>query len=62
MADLADRANDHIEREQQGLLAQRKPAAPTANGQCLNCHSQLPRGMRWCDTSCRDDYEKDHQS
>ncbi len=62
MADVADKANDHIELERRGLLAQRKPEAPAASGGCLYCHSLLPRGQRWCDSSCRDDYEKEHGS
>ena len=60
--DEVDAANEHIEHERQGLLAQRKPEAPAAQGGCLYCHCQLPRGQRWCDSACRDDYEKEQQS
>lgn len=59
MADLADKANDHIERERQNMLAQRKPSAPVASGVCLYCQCQVPRGLRWCDSNCRDDWEKE---
>lgn len=55
--DEADAANDHVEREREALLAQRKPAGPVANGRCWYCHCQVSRGLRWCDSNCRDDWE-----
>lgn len=60
--DEADAANEHIERERAGLLARRKPSAPVASGVCLFCQCQVPRGMRWCDSNCRDDWAKEQAS
>ena len=57
--DEADAANEHIERERNALLAHRKPSGPVATGRCLNCGAVLARGLRWCDSACRDDWEKD---
>jgi len=29
-----------------------------ATGACLNCREPVASGLRWCDTDCRDDWEK----
>jgi predicted nucleic acid-binding Zn ribbon protein len=39
-------------------LAVRKPAAPKATGHYLNCGEPLSEGRRWCDTDCRDDWQR----
>lgn len=59
MADIADKAADHIERESIGLLARRKPIGPVANGRCHFCDEILNDTDRWCDANCRDDYQRD---
>lgn len=59
--DEADQAQDHMEREQAGMLARRKPSGPIATGRCLCCDTLLARGMRWCDSACRDDWEKENE-
>lgn len=62
MPDIADNAQDHIERETAGLLAARKPAGPKADGRCHNCNSLVPPGLRWCDADCREDWERDQRA
>lgn len=55
--DEADRAQDHMEREQRGLLAQRKPSGPVATGRCNYCRAVVAQGLRFCDALCAQDYE-----
>ena len=59
--DEADRAQDHMEREQRGLLAQRKPSGPVANGRCHYCNAVCARGLRFCDALCAQDYETEQE-
>ena len=40
------------------LERSRKPEAPKASGYCLYCEDPVPPGSRWCDTDCRNDWEK----
>jgi hypothetical protein len=61
--DEADMAQAHMEREASGFLAQRKPepvgtGPQFANGRCWCCQAIVARGLRWCDSICRDDWEK----
>ena len=40
-------------------LSKRRPEGPTPTGACLNCGELLDKmGSRWCDSDCRDDWEK----
>ena len=59
--DEIDRAAEHIERERAGLLAQRKPSGPSATGHCAYCNAPVPTGMRWCDSLCRDAWQKENE-
>lgn len=56
--DLSDLATAHEAKFLDAALSVRKPNAPAPCGHCLNCEAPLPEGHRWCDTSCRDDWEK----
>lgn len=60
MSDIADEAQDHMERESEGYLFRaRKPAGPVANGLCHWCGDDVGELRRWCrDTDCRDLYDK----
>jgi hypothetical protein len=58
MPDIADLAQAQNERLDQMTLAVRKPAAPQATGFCLNCGEPLSDGRRWCDTDCRNDWQR----
>lgn len=62
MADIADIANDQIEKQIETTLRFR-PAAeiPKGTGECLYCCDPLPFAQRWCDAECRDDWEKEQR-
>lgn len=62
MADIADKANDHIERENAGLLAKRLPTGPAACGACHFCGEEVHGEARFCDADCRDDYEREQRA
>lgn len=56
--DVADRAQmdtDFLEEHRQ------KPVTKEAEetGYCLFCGEPVPPGYRWCDKSCRDQWEKE---
>jgi hypothetical protein len=57
MPDLADLAQIQQERLEP-LTRRRAPDAPNATGFCLFCGEPLAAGLRWCDTDCRDDWER----
>ena len=56
VADDADNAQDHIERENVGQLDRaKKPDGPVANGMCHWCEELIADHLRWCQgTHCRD--------
>jgi hypothetical protein len=56
MADIIDDGNETAELLLRAALAKKHKAGPEATGCCLNCETPLPRGLRWCDRDCRDDY------
>lgn len=57
MADEADLAQDHIEKELSRSMARRRPSlVPT--GQCFNCGEEVTGQACFCDADCRDDYER----
>lgn len=60
MADEADLAQDHIEREdafrKKYRDASKLEVDPT--GECLNCYEPVGYGARWCDKDCQEDWQK----
>lgn len=61
-SDPNDRATEQETMMREAAIqTSRKPEGPRATGQCLCCNSQLPRGMRWCDAACRDDWEAEQR-
>lgn len=59
MADDADIAEQETSRLLELRLAVRKPEGPKATGFCLNCDDgPLEQGHRWCDATCRDEWEQ----
>lgn len=61
MADQFDRASDLEELERLSLLAlheKRRAASPESTGSCLYCGEPLEGDLRWCDSECRDDWER----
>lgn len=64
-ADQLDAASAEQERSlQESIQAARAKVPPTlpAKGFCYNCDEPLEDGHRFCDTHCRDDYEKIQRS
>jgi hypothetical protein len=59
--DQIDQANARMELRLRAALAQRKPEAPAATGFCFNCEARLAPKLRFCDASCRDDWQA-HQA
>lgn len=63
MADMADIANEHIERENEALLLRNRITQPaiTSSSHCLHCGQKLRdakrKPRRWCDADCRDDWQ-----
>lgn len=47
---------DHLHN----LEVSKKKPGPRVTGYCLNCgpDTPLPEGHRWCDSNCRNDWEK----
>lgn len=62
MADIADLANEQVAKIEE--LAMRKFQAEKVKlkaahtGFCLNCDEAVDPPKRWCDTDCRDDWER----
>lgn len=56
--DEIDQAQEHMERQQVGLLAQRRPIGPLYTGWCAYCEEFLGGEARFCDTDCRDGYDR----
>lgn len=56
MADLADRAQQHHDREEALLRAQNRKSVLMPCGRCHNCREPITLPL-FCDTDCRDDYE-----
>lgn len=61
MADIADLAQEHIEKHAPLTLQVRKPEPPPADGQCLFCDEPLAPGVRFCDTNCCRDWEHEQE-
>lgn len=59
MADIVDQTQEREDGQLPlRILASRKAEGPAPTGHCLNCETALPEGHRWCDTSCREDWER----
>lgn len=54
---LDDDASAFEELHRDAALSVRKPEGPKPCGACLNCGEAVGEGMRWCDGSCRSDWE-----
>lgn len=67
MADIADLGNDRAEQQLDDILAARqRPAAIVGSAKCLHCDEAIEQDTalrfpkRWCDSDCRDEWEKRH--
>jgi hypothetical protein len=64
MSDIIDNANDLVElTDSLAVKAIRQNLKPEAEatGECLWCSEALELPKRWCDTDCRDLWEKDRK-
>ena len=59
MADFCDDAARRTETLMETYRRWRKHDGPKATGKCLCCDEPLPRGQRWCNAWCRDDWRKE---
>lgn len=58
MSDNLDIATEREELARAAAMTQRKPEGPrTSSGKCLYCSCVVLPGFRWCDASCRDDWQ-----
>jgi len=60
MADIFDQATEREiqEREIALSLARAQKRTIEATGFCLSCGEKVTEEKRWCDSTCRDDWEK----
>ena len=58
MSDEADIAAGQEELALQAALKVRRPTAPPPTGECLFCGEEIEPPQRWCDTDCRDSWER----
>ena len=60
MADEVDLAQDQIEASLNNAIraAARAPRLK-ADGHCHNCTAPVPAGLLFCDSLCREDYERE---
>lgn len=58
MADIADLAQEDMEREAPYILAAaKKPVGPVPDGACYYCDASLLPDCPFCDAYCRDAWE-----
>lgn len=62
MSDGTDAPADHAELFRQRALLHRKPSGPAATGRCLYCDCVVAPGLRWCDSNCQSDYQKEQDA
>lgn len=60
MADIFDQASDREIQEREIALsaARKQKTSILSTGFCLQCGEPMEGDKRWCDTTCRDDWEK----
>lgn len=59
--DEADRADEERESSLQLALSKALRAAdkvPRSSGKCLWCEEPVAQGRRWCNSECREDWER----
>ncbi|WP_392564356.1 hypothetical protein RHO13_01950 [Orbus wheelerorum] len=58
MADIADSANDISQLEIESILKNRVVEKPAYHQVCRYCKKSTPDGYPFCDSDCRDDFER----
>jgi hypothetical protein len=63
MSDVADRADWRITQDIKAAMAHARRAPQLeADGRCHYCDEQVAHGALFCNTDCRDDYEKEQEA
>jgi hypothetical protein len=61
MADAADIASIHDFTDEVLRRHRKKVEAPVERGICLNCEAPVGANMLYCDSGCREDYEREQR-
>lgn len=60
MADEVDITNERADTVLRGqIAASKQPSGPVPNGRCHYCDEIVHDSARWCNTTCRDAWEKE---
>jgi hypothetical protein len=63
MSDVADRADWRIAQDIKAAMAHaRKTPQLEADGHCHYCDEHVTHGVLFCNTDCRDDYQKEQEA
>lgn len=65
MADIIDMANDRAEQDLQRAVTAARTSnglEAAATGYCLHCDAVVGQGARWCNTDCRDDWQRNNRN
>ncbi|HWX02443.1 hypothetical protein [Collimonas sp.] len=63
MRDVADRAEWRIAKDIEVAMAHaRRIPQLEADGRCHYCDDDVAHGARFCNTDCRDDYQKEQEA
>lgn len=58
-ADVAAEREEYTRKE--SLHVSRKPSGPVANGRCHWCDEVVSDHLRFCNTDCRDAYDREQR-
>lgn len=61
MSDVIDDANERADLFLNVAKGQRRREGPAPNGRCHYCSESVAKGNRFCDTECRDEWEREQQ-
>jgi hypothetical protein len=63
MSDVADRADWRIAQDIKAAMAHaRRTPKLEADGRCHYCDEHVAHGALFCNTDCRDDYEREQEA
>jgi len=63
MSDVADRAEWRIAKDIENAMAHaRKTPQLVADGHCHYCDEDIDHARLFCNTDCRDDYQKEQEA
>lgn len=58
MSDNLDIAAEREEIDRNIAMATKRPVGPEPTGECLHCGEAVEDPRRWCNSDCRDAWEK----